>query len=154
MRRAGKVSAAAAVALLAAGAAVGCSTNMAAGTTCPTVLAQVGCAATFDLQASQGGTCGGACYGLGGTCGPYVVWQTAPGTSGLSCVYDGTGQTLLAATACSDVESYCAGTQFCASGGANIDPSTACDLRTLPNACPCTDGGADVAADAVDAAAE
>src|SRR5947209_6095575 len=112
----GRTSAAGA-ALLAVLTVAGCTSS----NECTAPLAQVGCAATFDQQtttllAGQTVTCGNA-----GACGAYRVWRSGPNLSNLTCVYDGSGQNLLSAKACTDVQSYCGQTSFCLNGGQQID---------------------------------
>ena len=126
----GRTSAAGA-ALLAVLTGVGCSSS----NECTAPLAQLGCAATFDQQtttllAGPAVTCGNA-----GACGAYRVWRSAPNLSGLTCVYDGSGQNLLSAATCTDVQAYCGQTSFCLNGGQQIDVDKMCNVGMLQETC-------------------
>jgi len=113
--------------------------------TCSVPLAQVGCAATLEQQtrlAPFGGRGPTGCANAG-PCGAYRIWQSAPNLSSVTCVYDSTGERLLSATTCTDVDAFCNDTSNCASGGLEINVSATCDVAKLPMACPTTDAGTD-----------
>jgi hypothetical protein len=111
---------------------------------CTVPLAESGCAATLDLQIQIGfpnlpnGDCARA-----GPCGLYRIWTSPPNFTGLTCVYDTSGQRLVSSTACSDVNDFCDRKSFCVSGGLQVNASAVCDLDKLPSACPPTDAGTD-----------
>jgi hypothetical protein len=122
-----RVLAVAALVAIAGGAALACSHD------CVLPLASSGCAATFDgqVQASMSAFSNFDCP-RSGACGTYQVWMTPAGTGTLVCVYDASGQRLVSATTCTDVNSYCDGTQYCLSGGAAVDLGKSCDVFSLP----------------------
>jgi hypothetical protein len=57
---------------------------------------------------------------------------------GVSCIYDESGQTLVAGASCSDVPLACGhdNNTFCMTAGQSIDLSKECDVSALPSTCP------------------
>jgi hypothetical protein len=118
--------------------AVGCSSN--ATERCHVPLEQIGCKPTLDQQVAWGLAFRAPQCPTSGPCGAHLVWRSPqPSLGGLVCVYDNSGQQLLSGTSCSDVPLACG--DFCMTGGQSIDPSTECDLSTLPPTCMDADAG-------------
>ena len=119
----------------------GCRSDPAAQT-CSQPLSKSTCAATFDAQVSQPRFCGTQpCCALAGDCGRYKVWRSPPSLSSQTCVYDSTGQVLLAGLDCSDYPAFCDSSAFCIQAGAAISADMECDIPKLPTHCG-ADGGA------------
>jgi len=124
-----------------------------AAVTCIVPLAQTGCAATYTAQLATDPACAiGVSGSQAGGCGPYFIWSSglSNGLGSQTCVYDVNQLTLVSATVCTDIATYC-NRDFCASAGRGIDPSAICDLTALPLVCPNTDGPIVIDAGSADA---
>lgn len=113
-----------------------CSSTSTQG--CAAPLDQFSCAATFELQVR-----GGGCNALAGTCGAYKLWRTAANYIGDECIYDTTGEHLVSADQCEDVQGLCEMTSSCIYGGQAIEPVGLCDFSQVVPTCSSPDGGPD-----------
>jgi hypothetical protein len=102
-------------------------------------LDQVPCKPTFEQQIAYGLAISPSECPLAGPCGAHLVWRTAPGLGSLTCVYDDSGQQLLSAANCTDVQLTCG--DYCMRAGQSLHIENDCDPRALPSTCPSVDGG-------------
>jgi hypothetical protein len=125
-----------AIAALALMSSMECSSSGPA-TSCSLSLAESRCAATFEAQTSGVALCEHApCCASAGTCGKYQVWRTPlANLETLTCVYDATGMTLMAARSCSDYSAYCDNTRACRASSGYVDVENQCAIPQLPQHC-------------------